>query len=123
MSDNEFAENFGVLVHRKRVREQWSQRDVAKRAGLSVSFLSDVENGKRSISLINAMKLTKALELPLSNLLPREPGNTGMPFEEMPLLTKLNECATWLVMHDIISSKDRHSIHQKLMKKKAKGKE
>ncbi|MBL1437199.1 MAG: helix-turn-helix transcriptional regulator [Rhodobacteraceae bacterium] len=56
---------FGATVQRARGLEGWKLQELAnKMAGTSgVSFLSDIEKGKRSISLATAGKLIKALEL------------------------------------------------------------
>lgn len=40
-------ETFGALVFKLRQRRQWSQRELARRAGLTPSVLSEAENAKR----------------------------------------------------------------------------
>lgn len=66
----EFAEAFGTACFNARIRMRWTQREVALRAGLSVSFLSDVENGKRAASLLSAAKIAAALGIGLAKLIP-----------------------------------------------------
>jgi transcriptional regulator with XRE-family HTH domain len=72
---NNFATYVGARIVAARTRLGLTQRALAADAGLSVSFLSDVENGKRSVSLANAVKIAGALGVPLSLLVPR-PGDT-----------------------------------------------
>lgn len=65
------SEYFGDRIKAVRRIKALSQKDLAADAGISVSFLSEVENGKRSVSLINAVNIAYALGVPLSALLPR----------------------------------------------------
>jgi predicted transcriptional regulator len=44
-----------------RLKRQVSQREVAKKAGLSVGFVCDFENGRRGISVEHWCDLIKAL--------------------------------------------------------------
>ena len=46
-----------------------NQEELAFKAGFSRSYYSDVENGKRNISILNLYKLTIALNISLSELL------------------------------------------------------
>ena len=39
----------------------FSLRELGRRTGLSASFLSDVANGKRSVSIMSAKKIEKVL--------------------------------------------------------------
>jgi HTH-type transcriptional regulator, competence development regulator len=66
-----FTQRFGANVRSMRANKRLSQRELAEDAGLSVSFLSEVENGKRNVSLVNAVNIAHALGVPLSYLLPR----------------------------------------------------
>ncbi len=65
-----FAVYVGVRIKTIRTRNKLTQAELAKDAGVSVSFLSDVENGKRSVSLVNAVNIAYVLGVPLSYLLP-----------------------------------------------------
>lgn len=58
-------EMFGAAVQRARGLNGWQLKDLANAMGgtSGVSFLSDIEKGKRSISLATAGKLINALEL------------------------------------------------------------
>jgi transcriptional regulator with XRE-family HTH domain len=52
-----FAEN----VHRLRLKNKLSQKALAKRVGISVSYVSMLERGQRSPPLETVEKLAKAL--------------------------------------------------------------
>jgi len=62
---SEFAKEFGRRVKRFRELKKLTQKELAEDAGLSVSYLSEVENGKRSVSLIKAVNLAYVLDVPL----------------------------------------------------------
>jgi len=60
-----FAEN----VHRLRMKNKLSQKELAKRVGISVSYVSMLERGHRSPPLETVEKLAKALGVPPTRLL------------------------------------------------------
>ncbi|HSN15559.1 MAG TPA: helix-turn-helix transcriptional regulator [Anaeromyxobacteraceae bacterium] len=60
-----FAEN----VHRLRLKNKLSQKALAKRVGISVSYVSMLERGHRSPPLETVEKLAKALGVPPPRLL------------------------------------------------------
>ena len=47
----------------------FSQEELAYKAGFSRSYYSDVETGKRNISILNLYKLSVSLDVPLSEML------------------------------------------------------
>jgi transcriptional regulator with XRE-family HTH domain len=53
---------------RTRRTEEWTQQDLAKRARISVSFLSMIERGERVPHVDTLAALADALEVPLSEL-------------------------------------------------------
>ena len=52
---------FGRAVRRRREALGISQEELADRAGLHRTYIGDVERGERNISLVNIVKLAKAL--------------------------------------------------------------
>lgn len=54
----------GKLLREARQSRGWVLEQVAKKAGVSVPFLSDLERGKRVIGPARLYALTVALELP-----------------------------------------------------------
>ncbi len=62
---------FGIAVRLRRNELKISQEDFAERAGLHRTYISDLERGKRNVSLENVEKLAKALNLSISDLMKR----------------------------------------------------
>ena len=63
---------FGEQLRRVRTRVGISQERLAELAGLHRTYVSSVERGLRNISLLNIDKLARALEVPLTSLMPRQ---------------------------------------------------
>lgn len=55
----------GVILREHRRKCKLTQEQTAEMAGLNVTYLSDVERGKRNICLINLARLAQAFDLPL----------------------------------------------------------
>lgn len=65
------ASSPGMLVRIARRRRRWSQSILADRAGLSVPYVSLIENGKRPLaSLRTVRRLARALEVSPTQLVP-----------------------------------------------------
>ena len=60
--------NLGARVRAARLRRGWSQTDLAKRSGLSVRFVTDLENGKGNISVLRLAEVADALSIPIVSL-------------------------------------------------------
>ncbi len=58
----------GKVVQEKRLSIGISQEELARRAKLHRTYISDVERGSRSVSLITLVKLAEALEISTSFL-------------------------------------------------------
>lgn len=60
-----FGENVRAVRNSKRI----SQEELAGRAGIDRTYMSDIENGNRNVSLVIAEKVAKALDVELKSLL------------------------------------------------------
>lgn len=60
---------FGLAVRKRRNELGISQEDFAEQADLHRTYVSDLERGKRNVSLENIEKLAKALKLSISDLM------------------------------------------------------
>lgn len=67
MKDIKYIIADNVRLYRK--KEVLTQMELAERADLSVDSIKKIENGKRSMSLDNFIRLSEALGVPLSLLL------------------------------------------------------
>jgi transcriptional regulator with XRE-family HTH domain len=59
-------QRFGQAMRQRRREMDISQEELADRAGLHRTYISDVERGDRNLSLENIEKITQALELKIS---------------------------------------------------------
>lgn len=62
----------GERIKKRRAELGWTQDQLAQKAGISKSFLSDLENGKRSVSAHNLLDLARALGVSLDFLMTGE---------------------------------------------------
>jgi len=59
MSDENILKTFGINIKFERLKRKLSQEKVAEALEVSAVYLSNVESGKHSISLINANKFAQ----------------------------------------------------------------
>jgi len=59
---------FGDRVRKLRVKNNWSQEELAKRAGLHRTYIGSIERSERNVSLINIERIAKALKVKISDL-------------------------------------------------------
>ena len=64
----DIRERFGFAVKVRRDELGLTQEELAHRAGIHRTYLSDVERGSRNVCLLNIERLAAALSLPLSAL-------------------------------------------------------
>ncbi|MEO8612463.1 MAG: helix-turn-helix transcriptional regulator [Chloroflexota bacterium] len=67
--ENEILKQFGVQLRQARIQYGFTQEELAVKAGFSRSYYTEIETGKRNISLLNMTKLADCLGISLSNLL------------------------------------------------------
>ena len=63
------SHTFGEAVKQRRRKLAISQEELADRAGLHRTYISDVERATRNVTLKTAVRLADALELSLCSLL------------------------------------------------------
>lgn len=59
----------GERIRKRRLELTWTQDQLAQKAGISKSFLSDLENGKRSVSADNLLDIARVLGVSLDYLM------------------------------------------------------
>ena len=64
-------ERYGSAVKFRREELSITQEDLAEKAGIHRTYLSDVERGTRNLSLINVERLAIALDLSLAEFFQR----------------------------------------------------
>lgn len=68
MRKDEVKTQFGLVVKAWRSRRGFSQEELAERAGLHRTYVSDVERGSRNVSLASIDRLASALEISVAQL-------------------------------------------------------
>ncbi|WP_084760721.1 helix-turn-helix domain-containing protein [Cohnella panacarvi] len=68
INENEIKTDFGNAIRKVRTQKDYSQERLAEISGLHRTYISEVERGDRNISLVNIIKLCKALDISLSQL-------------------------------------------------------
>lgn len=76
MRKDEVKTQFGLTVKSWRNRRGISQEELAERAGLHRTYVSDVERGSRNVSLASIDRLAAALEISVSQLFAEDVGES-----------------------------------------------
>lgn len=63
----------GARIKEIRKKEKKTLAEISSHAGISVSFLSQIENGKSALTLVTLNKIADALGVPIKNLLEENP--------------------------------------------------
>ena len=72
------SKSFGSAIRKRRKELGYTQRDLSEFSGLSISFLSDLERGKKTIELEKALYVISILGLNLD----LEPRAVNKPMRE-----------------------------------------
>jgi len=64
----DIRERFGFAVKVRREELGLTQEDLAEKAGIHRTYLSDIERGTRNVSLVNIERVAAALTLPISEV-------------------------------------------------------
>ena len=67
----DIRDRFGFVVQTRRQDIGLTQEDLAEKAHIHRTYLSDIERGSRNVSLINIERLAAGLEISLSELFQR----------------------------------------------------
>ena len=84
--------NLGERIRARRLELDWTQDQLASKAGISKGFLSDLENGKRKVSAENLMGIAQVLDLSLDYLMKGD--DTPAPQREIQIPSPLSEFAS-----------------------------
>lgn len=67
----------GARIRARREELGWTQEDLARKANISKSFLSDIENGKRSVGADKLLDVARALSRSLDFLMTGKDAESG----------------------------------------------
>ena len=59
------VEEFGMMIRKRRKKLGYTQKYISDFSGISVTFISDLENGKKTIELGKALLIANLLGLDL----------------------------------------------------------
>jgi y4mF family transcriptional regulator len=76
--------SLGDRIKSRRTELEWTQDTLAQKAGISKGFLSDVENGKRSVGADTLLDLARVLGLTLDYLMKGTDEETPQSEVEIP---------------------------------------
>lgn len=74
----------GDRIKKRRIELGWTQDQLAQKAGISKSFLSDLENSKRSVSAENLLDISRVLGASLDFLMTGEASDDQVPDVPIP---------------------------------------
>ncbi|MFP4414389.1 helix-turn-helix domain-containing protein [Coleofasciculus sp.] len=60
---------FGLKIRELRLLKNLSQEDLADLAGLHRTYIGGIERGERNVAFLNIVRLARALEVSLSDLM------------------------------------------------------
>ena len=69
MDKQKILETFGFNLKMYRTKLKLSQDNIADKTGMSKAYISNIENGKHNLSLINALKLSDAVGKNIESML------------------------------------------------------
>ncbi|MCG8514515.1 MAG: helix-turn-helix domain-containing protein [Halanaerobiales bacterium] len=98
--------NIGAKIRKLRKKNNFTLKDLSKKTGLSISFISDIENGRRKPRLDNLNKLAEALNLPPDALLSEIKNKIEYNTEVKELLNRYNV----FLDGEIITEEDKESV-------------
>ncbi len=75
----------GERIKKRRLELGWTQDQLVQKAGISNSFLSDLENGKRSVGANTLLDIARALSLSLDYLMTGNEAETRLDKMQIPV--------------------------------------
>lgn len=66
---NALWRRFGKRIRTLRLKRKWSQEEFAFRVGMDVSYLSELENGKKEPCLTRIQRMAKGFGMTISELM------------------------------------------------------
>ncbi len=68
-ANHQLLVEFGLRVRQTRQKQQLSQDDLGNSAGLHRTYITDIEAGRRNVSLLTIAQIAKALSVPMTTLI------------------------------------------------------
>lgn len=71
LTTDTYLQYLGAAIKVVRLEKGWHQIDLATGADMERTYISEVETGKRNLPILHLVRISEALELPLSELIKR----------------------------------------------------
>lgn len=88
-------DSVGGRIRQLRSRREWTQRRLAKRSGVSPTFISEIESGSRNVGSKTLLRVADALGASLDYLVRGEQRQQPEPLEIPPELERAAEDNSW----------------------------
>lgn len=75
--DTRILRLLGTAIKQRRQELDISQEDLAARAGLNRTYIGDIERGARNVAFLNLVRLARALDMDLGDLVSSAAGLRG----------------------------------------------
>lgn len=83
--------NISLKIKKYRVQRKMTQEELAEKAGLSISYISQVETGRKNMGREGMEKVAEALKVPISLLLQTDI-NTYRNSKKSQIINELDDC-------------------------------
>ena len=67
--ETQFRKNFGKVIRRYRKAKRLSQEELADRSNLHRTYISELERGLKTVSLLSLFRISKALDVPAYSII------------------------------------------------------
>jgi len=115
MTETQLRDTVRTNIRRYRDYRKWTQAELAEKIGISINFLSDIENGKRWISPASMVKFASVLNIEPFELF--KPADAPSP-SISALLSKYNDEVVQAVSDSL---KQIYDYYQAKVKAESKG--
>lgn len=69
INEEKFSVEFGAFLREARKKEGLHQEDIAEKLGVSRSYITHIENGKRNIYFPRAINICRVLDLDINDFI------------------------------------------------------
>jgi transcriptional regulator with XRE-family HTH domain len=77
LEDEQFLREVGSRLRRRREELGWTQEELGQRCGLHRTFIGSVERGERNVAVLNLLRISQILRVPLAELVGEEESGKG----------------------------------------------
>lgn len=105
---SQITQTIGLRLRRRRTELGYSQERLAELAGLHPTYIGQIERGEKNLTLDSLHKVTRALQLPMSQLLEKADGLTPeavnyplLAYELFSALPRSRQAALYQILESV----------------------